>query len=56
MPNRNQVYMQILEHSNDQDLADENVERRDIDAFEEAIGDVSNVTCSSAAWASHGVA
>jgi hypothetical protein len=33
----------VLELSNDQDHADGNVERRGIDASEEAIGDDSNV-------------
>jgi hypothetical protein len=40
----------------DLDHADGNVERCSIDAWEEAIGDDSNVICLDAPLASHGVA
>jgi hypothetical protein len=44
--------MQPLESSNDQDQANGNVERRGIDASEEAIGDGSDELCLNAPRAS----
>jgi hypothetical protein len=44
--------MQSLESSNGQDQANENVERRGIDASEEAIGDGGDELCLNASRAS----
>jgi hypothetical protein len=46
---------QGLRSSNDQDHADGDVEDRCLDAFKEAIGNGSNVTCVKAPRVSHGI-
>jgi hypothetical protein len=48
--------LQVLESPNDQHHADGNVECRCIVASEQATGDDSNVICSNASLALHGVA